>query len=90
MTDLIPIEVIENKIYVIQGQKVMLDSNLAQLYGVQTYRLNEAVKPNIERFPDNFMFQLTKEEWESLTSQIAISKNGRGGLHPMLLLNTAF
>ena len=57
----------------------MLDSDLAMLYEVETYRLNEAVKRNIKRFPDNFMFQLTKEEYESLISQIAISKKGRGG-----------
>ena len=57
----------------------MLDSDLARLYGVETYRLNEAVKRNPERFPDNFMFQLTKDEWELLISQFAISKTGRGG-----------
>ena len=57
----------------------MLDSDLAVLYGVQTYRLNEAVKRNIKRFPENFMFQLTKDEYLGLISQIAISKNTRGG-----------
>ena len=57
----------------------MLDSDLADLYEVPTYRLNEAVKRNKIRFPQNFMFQLTKEEYESLISQIAISKKGRGG-----------
>ncbi|MBO6087997.1 ORF6N domain-containing protein [bacterium] len=57
----------------------MLDSDLATLYGVPTYRLNEAVKRNIKRFPPHYMFQLSNEEWESLISQIAISKNGRGG-----------
>ena len=76
---LIPVEIIENKIYIIRGHKVMLDSDLARLYGVETYRLNEAVKRNPERFPDNFMFQLTKDEWELLISQFAISKTGRGG-----------
>ena len=87
---------IESFIHTIRGQKVMLDSDLAMLYGVTTSRLNEQVKRNINRFPDDFMFQLTKEEWnalrsqivtlksdhlqnvESLTSQIATLKNGRG------------
>jgi hypothetical protein len=57
----------------------MLDSDLAELYGIATFRLNEQVKRNIARFPEDFMFQLTSDEWESLTSQIAISKKGRGG-----------
>src|SRR5438270_1901022 len=57
----------------------MIDTDLAELYGVPTFRLNEAVKRNKKRFPEDFMFQLTKEEEESLTSQIAISKTGRGG-----------
>lgn len=74
--ELIPIQ---NLIYEIRGHKVMLDSDLALLYGVPTFRLNEAVKRNIKRFPINFMFQLTKDEYNSLTSQIAISKSKRGG-----------
>lgn len=53
---------IENMIYIIRGQKVMLDSDLAKLYGVETKRLKEQVKRNLERFPDDFMFELTKEE----------------------------
>jgi hypothetical protein len=57
----------------------MMDTDLAQLYGVPTYRLNEAVKRNKKRFPADFMFQLIKKEIESLTSQFAISKKGRGG-----------
>ena len=65
---------IESLIRVIRGQKVMLDSDLAMLYGVTTSRLNEQVKRNINRFPDDFMFQLTKEEWNDLKSQNAISK----------------
>lgn len=87
---------IESLIRFVRGQKVMLDSDLAMLYGVTTSRLNEQVKRNINRFPDDFMFQLTKEEWsvlmsqietskaeylqgvESLTSQFATLKNGRG------------
>jgi len=66
---------IQNLIYEIRNQKVMLDSDLAILYGIQTHRLNEAVKRNIQRFPIDFMFQLTKGEYESLISQIAISNN---------------
>ena len=57
----------------------MLDSDLAELYEVQTFRLNEQVKRNINRFPEDFMFQLSETEWDSLISQIAISKKGRGG-----------
>lgn len=69
---------VENLIYEIRQQRVMLDSDLAKLYGVETGRLNEAVKRNISRFPENFMFQLTPEEYETLISQFAISKK-RGG-----------
>jgi len=72
----IPDEVVISKIYLIREQKVMLDSDLAELYGVPTFRLNEQVKRNRNRFPEDFMFQLTDEEWQSLTSQIAISKKG--------------
>ena len=75
----VPVQLIERRIYLIRGQKVMIDTDLAELYGVPTFRLNEAVKRNKKRFPEDFMFQLTKEEEESLTSQIAISKTGRGG-----------
>lgn len=70
---------VQNLIYEVRGQKVMLDSDLAKLYGVQTFNLNKAVKRNINRFPSDFMFQLTKEEYESLIFQIGISKQGRGG-----------
>lgn len=70
---------IENMIYVIRGQKVMLDSDLAELYGVLTKNLNKAVQRNIERFPRDFMFQLTSEEADSLRFQIGTSKMGRGG-----------
>ena len=63
---LIPIEIIENRIFIIRGQKVMIDRDLAELYGVKTYRLNEAVKRNIERFPDEFMFQLNDDEKNEL------------------------
>lgn len=70
---------VESLIHLIRGQKVMLDSDLAELYGVTTKRLNEAVRRNPSRFPVTFMFQLTAEEQESLRSQIATSKQGRGG-----------
>src|SRR5216684_8360746 len=76
---LVPVTLIERRIYLIRVQKVMIDTDLAQLYGVPTYRLNEAVKRNRKRFPADFMFQLDKKEAESLTSQFAISKKGRGG-----------
>ena len=62
----------------IRGQKVILDSDLARIFGVPTFRFNEAVRRNRERFPADFLFQLTAEEFKSLTSQIAILKKGRG------------
>lgn len=68
-----PKEIIENKVYIIRGQRVMLDKDLAWLYEVETKRLNEAVKRNIERFPEDFMFQLTKEEYENLMFQFGTS-----------------
>ncbi len=73
-----PVETVAQRIYVIRNQRVMLDSALAELYQVPTFRLNEAVKRNGRRFPEDFMFRLTKKEAECLTSQIAMS-NGRGG-----------
>ena len=72
----IPDEVVISKIYVIRNQKVMLDTDLAELYGVETRRLNEQVKRNIERFPEDFMFQLTKDEFDNLKSQFATSSWG--------------
>lgn len=69
-------EVIRDMIYIIRGYKVMLDSDLAALYGVPTGRLNEQVKRNGKRFPDDFMFLLTKQEFENLKSQFAISSWG--------------
>ena len=75
----IPDEVMISKIYLIRNHKVMLDIDLAELYQVETKRLNEQVKRNADRFPEDFMFQLTNEEWESLRSQIATSNEGRGG-----------
>ena len=78
MDQLIPMEVIERKIFIIRGKRIMLDSDLADLYGVETRSLVQAVKRNNERFPPDFMFQLSQEEFESLRSQIVISK-GKGG-----------
>ena len=72
----IPDEAVINKIYFIRNEKVMLDSDLAELYGVETKRLNEQVKRNIDRFPEDFMFQLTETEFENLKSQIATSSWG--------------
>ena len=72
----IPDEVVINKIYLIRGEKVMLDSDLAELYGVETKRLNEQIKRNIERFPEDFMFQLTQDEFNNLKSQIATASWG--------------
>ena len=70
------IEELRNRIYVIRGQQVMLDKDLAELYGVQTRDLNKAVKRNIERFPEDFMFQLTKEETGNLMFQFGTSSWG--------------
>ncbi|MGD0280965.1 MAG: ORF6N domain-containing protein [Dissulfurispiraceae bacterium] len=68
MTEIIPMEIIERKIYLIRGHKVMLDADLAGLYGVATKRLNEQVKRNKAKFPEDFMFQLTKEEKEEVVA----------------------
>ena len=73
---IIPDEVVMSKIYLVREEKVMLDSDLAELYQVETRRLNEQVKRNWERFPKDFMFQLTHEEWENLKSQNATSSWG--------------
>ncbi len=73
---LIPDEVVINKIYLLRKQKVMLDEDLAELYQVETKRLNEQVKRNIQRFPEDFMFQLTAQEFENLKSQFATSSWG--------------
>ena len=72
----IPDEVVVSKIYLIRDKKVMLDDDLAELYQVETRRLNEQVKRNIDRFPEDFMFQLTAVEWENLKSQNATSSWG--------------
>ena len=79
MTKIVPIESIVSKIVFLRGEKVLLDRDLAELYGVETGALNRAVKRNSERFPKDFMFQLSAEEAELLRCQIGISKVGRGG-----------
>ncbi len=76
---IIPIERIASRIYLIRGEKVMLDKDLADLYGVTTGRLNEQFRRNVDRFPQDFAFQLTNQEFEALISQIATSNPGRGG-----------
>jgi len=68
--------IIQSKIHIIRGQKVLLDFDLAEMYQVETRALNQSVKRNIKRFPDDFMFQLTEDEWKNLTSQIVISSWG--------------
>ncbi|MFA6393897.1 MAG: ORF6N domain-containing protein [Patescibacteria group bacterium] len=73
MSELIPYENIKTKIYLIRGQKVMIDRDLAVLYGVETKRLNEQVRRNIKRFPSDFMFQLSRKEYENLIFQFGIS-----------------
>jgi len=73
---IIPTEIIERKILLLRGQKVMLDKDLAQLYGVTTFNLNKAVKRNLDRFPQDFMFQLTKEEFQNLIFHFGISSWG--------------
>src|SRR5437016_180601 len=75
----VPVELVERRIYLIRGQKVMLDSDLAELYQVLTKNLNKAVSRNAGRFPEDFMFQLTEEEAKSLRFQIGTSNVGRGG-----------
>src|SRR5271157_6529140 len=79
MDEIVAVEVIERRILLVRGRKVMLDCHLAELYQVTTGNLNLAVRRNAERFPEDFMFQLTKEETDSLLLQFAISNEGRGG-----------
>lgn len=90
MNDIIPIEVIQQKIFLIRGHKVMLDTDLANLYGVTVKRLNEQVKRNVNRFPQDFMFQLSEEEYQFLRSHFATLKIGRvitGNIYLMYLQN---
>jgi len=78
-TSLVTSEHIQNLVHVVRGQRVMLDSDLARLYGVTTRRLNEQLSRNPDRFPDDFAYQLTQQEFMSLMSQNAISRSGHGG-----------
>lgn len=75
----VPVEHITRSILVLRGQRVIIDSDLAAIYGVNTGRLNEAVKRNRERFPEDFVFRLSAAEHTALISQVATSKTGRGG-----------
>ena len=90
-TPLVPTEVIERRIYLIRRQKVMLDSDLAELYGVPTKVFNQAVIRNKERFPEDFMFQLSSEEWSDLRSQIVTSAvAGMFLSKPLALISISF
>jgi hypothetical protein len=71
------LQLIQSKIYEIRGQRVMLDRDLAEMYGVETRVLNQAVKRNINRFPDDFMFQLTEIEWKNMSSQIVTTSGSK-------------
>ena len=77
---MIPDELVMNRIYLVRGQKVMLDRDLAELYGVETKRLNEAIRRNINRFPDDFMFEMTPEELRNWRTQFATSNSETMGL----------
>jgi ORF6N domain len=74
----VPVEAVKGKIYLIRGQKVLLDSDLAEMYGVETKRLNEQVRRNMARFPADFMFQLDEGEYKGLRSHFATLKGARG------------
>lgn len=78
----VPDEIITSKIYLVRNHKVMLDKDLAELYDVETKRLKEQVRRNIDRFPPSFMFELTAEEYASLRSQFATLKRGRHSKYP--------
>ena len=85
MSTLILLEKVENKIYLIRGRKVMLDRDLAELYAIETRILNQAVRRNVERFPKDFMFQLSKDEFSFLRSQNVILEGSRKGKHSKYL-----
>src|SRR5215467_4712098 len=74
----VPAELIDRRIYIVRGRKVMLDADLAELYQVETRVLNQAVRRNLDRFPEDFMFQLTAHEASALRSQIVTLEKGRG------------
>lgn len=85
---MVPMTVIEGKIFLLRGQKVMVDRDLAQLYWVSTMVLNQAVKRNRERFPPDFMFQLTKQEMEHWKSQVSVTDSDRMGLRKPFVVFT--
>jgi len=85
---MVPMTVIEGKIFLLRGQKVMVDRDLAQLYGVSTMVLNQAVKRNRERFPPDFMFQLTKQEMDHWKSQVSVTDSDRMGLRKPFVVFT--
>jgi hypothetical protein len=85
---ILPDETIINKIYIIRDKKVMIDRDLAELYGVDTRVLNQTVKRNLKRFPDDFMFQMTSEELENWKSQIVISNVEKMGIRKLPLVFT--
>ena len=74
------LQYVQNRIYLIRGHRVMIDRDLAEMYGVETRTLNQAVKRNFERFPDDFMFQLSELEFQNWKSQIVISNSNNMGL----------
>ncbi|EFK11247.1 conserved hypothetical protein [delta proteobacterium NaphS2] len=80
MTGLVPVERIFGKIFLIRDTKVMMDRDLAELYGVETRVLKQAVRRNMERFPDDFMFELTKDEFQNWRSQFVMSNSEKMGL----------
>ena len=80
LPEIFPHDVVLTKIYLIRDQKIMIDRDLAELYGIETRRLKEAVRRNRERFPEDFMFEMTKEELSYWRSQIATSNSERMGL----------
>lgn len=77
MNEIVLVEKIEKMIFMIRGQKVMIDRDLAGLYGVKTFNLNKAVKRNLQRFPQDFMFQLTRQEYDALRFQIGMLEKGK-------------
>lgn len=83
--EIIPV-FIENRIFIVRDLQIMIDADLAELYQVSTGRLNEQVKRNIEKFPKDFMFQLTDKEWENLKSQNAIASWGGGRTNPYIFI----
>ena len=84
----VPDEIVMNKIYFIRGQKVMIDTDLAELYGVETKVLKQAVKRNTERFPEDFMFEMNKQEFVNLRSQFVTSSLTHGGVRYLPMIFT--